>query len=118
MAPWDSQVFVEGKALVAEYGIRPQGIVYRNLDVDALYQAAVQRGQATVTANGALHHRTDPWFGRAAKSSFYVRDPDYRHEGRSLDDLMAWGDIAAGEQNNLGIAPAVFKRLRDRVVAH
>jgi phosphoenolpyruvate carboxykinase (ATP) len=118
MAPWDSSVFVDGRALVAEYGIRPKGIVYRNLDVDGLYQAAIQRGQGTVLASGVLHHRTDPFYGRAAKSSFYVRDPDYRHDGRPLDDLVAWGDAAAGEQNNLPIAPAVFRRLRDRVLAH
>lgn len=118
MAGWDTRVFIDGRALVAEYGIRPAGLVYRNLDVDGLYQAAVQRGQATVVANGALHQRTDPYFGRAAKSSFYVRDPQFRYRGRSLDDLIAWGDPAAGEFNNLPIDPAVFHRLRERIVAH
>ena len=39
---------LDGRSLVAEYGIRPQGVVYRNLDVDALYQAAVQRGLAVL----------------------------------------------------------------------
>ena len=112
MGAWDSQVFVDGRALVAEYGIRPRGVVYRNLDVDGLYQAGVQRGQGTVLANGVLHHRTDPYYGRAAKSSFYVRDPDYRHDGRSLDELIVWGDQSAGEFNNLPIAPATFRKLR------
>ncbi len=118
MGAWDSRVFVDGRALVAEYGIRPSGVVYRNPDADVLYQAAVQRGQATVPANGVLHQRTDPYYGRAAKSSFYVRDPDDRHEGRRLDDLIAWGDPAAGELNNLPIGKATFRRLRDRVVGH
>jgi phosphoenolpyruvate carboxykinase (ATP) len=118
MGASDSQVFVDGRALVAEYGIRPRGVVYRNLDVDGLYQAGVQRGQGTVLANGVLHHRTDPYYGRAAKSSFYVRDPDYRHDGRGLDELIVWGDQSAGEFNNLPIAPATFRKLRDRVVQH
>ncbi|MFN3202280.1 MAG: phosphoenolpyruvate carboxykinase (ATP) [Bradymonadia bacterium] len=114
----DRSVFVEGPALVAEYGIRPSGVVYRNLGVDALYQAAVQRGQAEVLANGALHQRTDPYFGRAAKSSFYVNDPDFRINDKSLDELVAWGDASKGAFDNQPIGPEVFRRLRARVVEH
>lgn len=112
----DRSIFVEGPALVAEYGIRPSGTVYRNLGVDALYQAAVQRGQAEVLANGALHQRTDPYFGRAAKSSFYVNDPEVRINGKSLDELIAWGNPEEKAFDNLPISPETFRRLRGRVV--
>ncbi|MGK0360614.1 MAG: phosphoenolpyruvate carboxykinase (ATP) [Bradymonadia bacterium] len=110
--------FTDGRALVSEYDIRPSGVVHRNLGVDALYQIAVQRGQATVMANGALLQDTTPYFGRAAKSSFYVNDPTARFNGKSLDELMAWGDPAAGEYDNLPIDPSVYQRLRARVIAH
>ncbi len=110
--------FVDGRKLVQEHDIRPSGIVYRNLSVYALYQAAVQRGQAEVMANGALLQDTTPYFGRAAKSSFYVNDPAFRHEGKSLDELMAWGDPSKGEFDNLQTTPEVFYRLQARVIDH
>ena len=111
-------VFIDGRGLVSEYDIRPSGVVHRNLGVDALYQIAVQRGQATVMANGALLQDTTPYFGRAAKSSFYVHDPAARFHGKTLDELIAWGDPAAGEFDNLPIDPSVYTRLRARVVEH
>lgn len=114
----DASRFKDGRALVVEYDIRPTGLVYRNLGVDALYQAAVQRGQAEVLANGALLQDTTPNFGRAAKSSFYVRDPELRVAGKGLDDLIAWGDPAANQYDNLPIEPAVYQRLRRRVTQH
>jgi len=118
MALLDSSVFVDGRALVEPYGVRPSGMVYRNLGVDALYQAAVQRGQAQVMASGALLQDTRPFLGRAARSSFYVNDPALRYDGAALDELMSWGDPAAGVWDNLPISPEVFARLRDRVVEH
>ena len=112
------QEFKDGRTLVQAYDIRPSGVVYRNLPVESLYQAAAQRGQAKVIANGALLQDTNPYFGRAAKSSFYVRDPDARFGGKALDDVVAWGDPQAGAFDNLPIAPGVFHRLRARVVSH
>jgi len=111
-------VFEVGSDLVQPYGITPSALVYRNLSVDGLYQAAVQRHQGVVLNNGALLQSTTPYFGRAAKSSFYVNDPNYRQNGKSLDELMAWGDAEAGAFDNLPIAPAVFASLRERVVKH
>lgn len=113
----DGRRFTDGRELVSRYDIRPAGLVYRNPEVDTLYQAAVQRGQARVMANGALLQDTVPFVGRAAKSSFYVADPDTRFDGRSLDDLIAWGDPTKGAWDNLPIAPAVYQRLRGRVIA-
>ena len=111
------QSFTDGRQFVATYDIRPSGVVYRNLDVESLYQAAVQRGHGQVLANGALLQSTAPYFGRAAKSSFYVRDPNAQFAGKSLDELIAWGDPATGEFDNLPISPEVYTRLRQRVIA-
>lgn len=111
-----SNAFIDGRTWVAPYDIEPSGVVLRNLPVDTLYQIAVQRGQATVMSTGALLQDTTPYFGRAAKSSFYVNDPTARFEGKCLNELMAWGDAAAGEFDNLPIEPVVYQRLRKRVV--
>ncbi|MCA9538669.1 MAG: phosphoenolpyruvate carboxykinase (ATP) [Myxococcales bacterium] len=113
----DAKRFTDNRALLAEFDLTANGMVYRNLGVDALYQAAVQRGQARVLASGALHQDTTPNFGRAAKSSFYVHDEQARFDGASLDELIAWGDPKKGQFDNLPLAPAVYQRLRKRVLA-
>ncbi|MEE2789658.1 MAG: phosphoenolpyruvate carboxykinase (ATP) [Myxococcota bacterium] len=112
------QAFTDGRAFVHAYDIRPTGIIYRNLDVESLYQAAVQRGQGRVMANGALFQSTAPYFGRAAKSSFYVRDPHARFQGKCLDELIAWGRPEEDEFDNLPISPEVYARLKGRVIKH
>lgn len=114
----DARRFVDPRALVTPPGIRPSGAVHRNPSVHTLYECAVQSGQATIMANGALRQLTAPYVGRAAKSSFYVRDPEITVEGHRFVDVVAWGDASKGRYDNLGIAPAVYHRLRERVVAH
>jgi phosphoenolpyruvate carboxykinase (ATP) len=118
MAAKQRALFTPGRELVEELGITPSAVVYRNLDVDALYQAAVHRGRGEVIANGALHQLTAPYVGRAAKSSFYVRDEALRLAGHSLDELIAWGDASKGNFNNLPIGMDVYERLEARVKAH
>ena len=118
MALSDGTLFTQDDDLVSCYGIDASATVHRNLSVDALYQAAVERNQADVLNNKALLQSTAPFFGRAAKSSFYVRDVDYRHNGKSLDDLIAWGNPEQGEYDNLPIASAIYARLHQRVVKH
>ncbi len=114
----DASLFQDARNLVTTAGITPSAHVYRNPSVDTLYQAAVQREQAQVLKNGALLQHTAPYFGRAAKSSFYVNDPEARFNGKSLDELINWGNPAEGEFDNLPIAPAVFDKLKARVVEH
>ncbi|MEZ4432388.1 MAG: phosphoenolpyruvate carboxykinase (ATP) [bacterium] len=114
----DARRFTDGRQIVARYGIAPRGIVYRNPDVDVLYQAAVQREQGRVMANGALLQDTTPNVGRAAKNSFYVDDKDARFDGRRLDDILSWGNAEKGAWNNLPIAPKTFQRLKARVIEH
>lgn len=114
----DARRFIDGRKIAAQYGIESRGIVYRNPDVDVLYQAAVQREQAVVMANGALLQDSTPNVGRAAKNSFYVDDPAARFDGKSLDDILSWGDAAKNQWNNLPIAAKTFERLRGRIVSH
>ncbi|MCB9761083.1 MAG: phosphoenolpyruvate carboxykinase (ATP) [Alphaproteobacteria bacterium] len=114
----DVSLFVDARELVTRYGVRPAALVYRNPSVDVLYQAAVQRGQGRVLASGVLHQATAPYFGRAAKSSFYVNDSSIRFDGHALDELMSWGDPARGDFDNLPIGPEVFERLHQRVIEH
>lgn len=111
--------FVDPRTFCQAYGISPSGVVFRNLGVDALYTLAVQSGQATVMATGALRQDTTPYFGRAAKSSFWVNDPGVRVLGEHrLADIMNWGDPARGDWDNLPIDPQVWERLKGRVIAH
>ncbi|HIA01210.1 MAG TPA: phosphoenolpyruvate carboxykinase (ATP) [Myxococcales bacterium] len=114
----DQGIIEAGEKLVGPYGIRPAANVHRNLSVEQLYQAGIERGQAQLLASGALHQETAPYFGRAAKSSFYVNNPDYRISGKSLDELMAWGNPETGAFDNMPISPAVYERLKARVVEH
>jgi phosphoenolpyruvate carboxykinase (ATP) len=122
MGAKQAALWTDARQLVRHYGIEPSGVVYRNLDVGALYQAAVQRDQAVVMANGALLQDSTPNVGRAAKSSFYVNDPDLKFSAKgrwwSLDELIAWGSPAEGRFDNLPISPEVYQRLKARVVAH
>ncbi len=104
--------------LISRHHINTSYKVHHNLCVDELYRHAISRGQAKVLANGSLFQNTTPYFGRAAKSSFYVRDPKEKFFGKSLDELIAWGDPSKGEFDNLPISPEVYKRLLKRVVSH
>jgi phosphoenolpyruvate carboxykinase (ATP) len=108
----------QDKTLVSYAGVHPAGAVHRNLDVDALVAAAQEAGEAKLTATGALLQDTTPYFGRAAKSSFYVRDIDETFHGKTLDELIAWGDPSDDEYDNLPIGSDVYKRLKARVLSH
>jgi phosphoenolpyruvate carboxykinase (ATP) len=104
--------------LLAELGISPAGIVRYNASADVLIEEAQASGQGKLLANGALYQDTTPYYGRAAKSSFYVQDSDAKFNGRTLDELMAWGDPTVGEYDNLSIHRDVFERLKAKVIAH
>ena len=103
--------------LLAQLGVTASGAVHHQRDVDALVQDALRLGQGTLLSNGALHHDTRPNVGRAAKSSFYVNDPSLRFDGRSLDDLMNWGDPSRDAWDNLPCSVAVWNKLKARAQA-
>ncbi|MBU0553558.1 phosphoenolpyruvate carboxykinase (ATP) [Myxococcota bacterium] len=116
MPATNAPMFTDARALIAPFDINPAGLVYRNPNIETLYQAAVQRGQAEVLANGALHVSTLPFVGRAAKSAFLVNDPDALIDGQPLDALIDWGNPSKGEWDNLPMAPKVYHKLRARVI--
>jgi phosphoenolpyruvate carboxykinase (ATP) len=108
--------FSDNSELVSQYGIAATGGIFRNPSVRELYEAAVRRSQAKLLANGTLFQNTTPYFGRAAKSSFYVRDMDWKYKGRTMDELIAWGNPENGEFDNLPIGRDVYERLHKRVI--
>ena len=96
----------DARTCLRESDIRPSGIVLRNPTRQNLYSCAIQLGQATVMDNGALLQHTAPYFGRAAKNSFYVRDPDATYQGKRIEDLINWGDPSKGEFDNRALPNA------------
>lgn len=114
MTAYDTRV--DARTCLRESDIRPSGIVLRNPTTHNLYSCAIQLGQATVMANGALLQNTAPYFGRAAKNAFYVRDPETTYQGKRIDDLINWGDASKGEYDNRAITRSVYSSLHDRVI--
>jgi phosphoenolpyruvate carboxykinase (ATP) len=66
--------------------------------------------------NGALLQHTAPYFGRAAKNSFYVRDPEATYKGQLIDDLINWGNPEKGEFDNRALPRKTYSKLYDRVI--
>ena len=109
---------VDARTCLRESDIRPSGIVLRNPTVQNLYSCSIQLGQATVMDNGALLQNTAPYFGRAAKNSFYVREPEATYQGQPIESLINWGDADKGEFDNRAISRKVYSGLYDRVIKH
>ena len=78
--------------------------VHYNLSETLLYQEALLRREATLSAHGALVARTGQHTGRSPKDKFVVRD------GRT-EDAVWWG-------SNAPMAPAAFEALLADFVAH
>lgn len=87
------------------HGLSPTGEVHWNLEWEALYQAALARGEATLTAHGVLLAETGERTGRSPNDKFVVR------EGASAEEIW-WGDV------NVPTTRAIFDALADKVRAH
>ncbi|MEQ8308536.1 MAG: phosphoenolpyruvate carboxykinase [Hoeflea sp.] len=85
-------------------GIETSGVVRYNLGEAELIELAVARGEASLTAHGALRALTGQHTGRSAKDKFVVRDA-------TTDDKIWW-------DNNKSIEPEAFDRLYADMVAH
>ena len=85
-------------------GINTSGLVYYNLTAAALYEHAIRRGEATLTADGALVAYTGQHTGRSPKDKFVVRD--------GVVDEHVWWD------NNKPMTPAQFDVLHADFLAH
>lgn len=92
---------------LAQIGIIRPGQVYANLSVPRLVEAALARGEGTLTLDGALVAQTGKRTGRSPGDKFLVKYDDRESAAR-----IAWGKV------NQPIAPATFERLRARVNAY
>jgi phosphoenolpyruvate carboxykinase (ATP) len=84
-------------------GIKTTGTVRYNLAAPALYEEALRRGEARLTAHGALVAETGQHTGRSAKDKFVVRDAD--------TEAHVWWD------GNRPMTPAAFDTLLADFVA-
>ena len=80
----------------SRHGVEEQGLadarnVYWNLPPARLYEEAVRRGEARLSADGALICHTGEFTGRSPNDKFVVEDP---HVGRDL--------VGQGQQADLG----------------
>lgn len=85
-------------------GIRTAGHVYYNLTEAELYEYAVRRGEATITAKGPLVAYTGEHTGRSPKDKFVVRD--------GVVDEKIWWD------GNKAMDTASFDTLHADMLAH
>ncbi|MBA3448382.1 MAG: phosphoenolpyruvate carboxykinase [Pseudaminobacter sp.] len=61
---------------IDRHGLKTSGAVHYNLGAAELYEEAIRRGEARLTADGALVALTGRHTGRSAKDKFVVRDTE------------------------------------------
>ncbi len=89
---------------IDEIGVKTSGTVHYNLEAAALYEEAIRRGEARLSADGALVAYTGQHTGRSPKDKFIVRDASTAPH--------VWWD------NNAPMAPAHFETLLADFRAH
>ena len=89
---------------LATLGFSGVGQVFYNQPENRLYREALVRGEAEITADGALRAITGEHTGRSAKDKFVVRD--------SATDGAIWWD------NNKPLSPEHFAVLKADMLAH
>ncbi|THF58788.1 phosphoenolpyruvate carboxykinase [Ollibium composti] len=85
-------------------GLKTTGTVHYNFGPAALYEDAIRRGEAKLTAHGALMAETGQHTGRSAKDKFVVRD--------ARTEPHVWWDA------NKAMAPKQFDLLLADFLAH
>ena len=104
LEPKAAELLGGGFALSAA-GLSGLGAVHWNLAVPALYEQVLQRGEARLSAGGALVARTGARTGRSPLDRFIVQD------AATTDDIW-WGEV------NRPIAKDVFDGLQMRVASY
>ncbi len=89
---------------IEEAGLKTSGTVFYNLAAPALCEDAIRRGEASLTADGALVAYTGQHTGRSPKDKFVVRDA-------ATESQVWWG-------NNNAMTPDAFDRLYEDFRAH
>ncbi|MBI3742467.1 MAG: phosphoenolpyruvate carboxykinase (ATP) [Chloroflexi bacterium] len=84
-----------------QYNLFDLKAIHWNLSTEALYQAAVERGEGVVAKNGPLVVNTAPYTGRSPNDKFIVREV-------SSADKIWWGKV------NQPIEPDQFVKLHNR----
>lgn len=93
------------KTPLGTHGLDPSGSVYWNLAGEELRELAVQRGEATRTAHGALLATTGNRTGRSPNDRFIVDEPGLASE-------VHWSEV------NRPISEAVFEDLLQTIQGH
>ena len=88
-----------------DLGLDGARTVHYALPPAALYEEALQRGEATLAADGPLVARTDPNTGRSPKDRFLVKT-------EKNADQIAWGN------QNIPTDRETFDHLHERMTAH
>ena len=88
------------------HGLNPQGLVHWNLEWEALYDAALRRGEGELTAHGVLMAETGERTGRSPNDKFVVKIGD---ETNPLTGDIWWGDV------NVPTTAEVFDQLSAKV---
>ena len=88
----------------ARQALKTSGSVFYNLQAPDLYREAILRGEAELSADGALVAYTGQHTGRSPKDKFIVRDEN--------TDAVVWWD------DNQPMAPAAFDALHADFIAH
>lgn len=89
---------------VTAIGLGEAQCVRYNFSEPQLYEEAIRRGEADLTADGALRARTGQHTGRSPKDKFVVRD--------ASTEAQIWWD------NNKPLSPEHFEVLRQDMLAH
>ncbi|MER9641470.1 phosphoenolpyruvate carboxykinase [Mesorhizobium sp. M0239] len=85
-------------------GLKTTGVVHYNFGAATLYEESIRRGEARLTAHGALVAETGQHTGRSPKDKFVVRNGD-------TEPHVWW-------ENNKAISPAQFDTLLADFQAH
>lgn len=88
-----------------QLGLDGAATVHYELPPAALYEMALQRGEATLAAGGPLVARTDPNTGRSPRDRFLVKTEEN-------EDQIAWG------KQNIPTDRATFDGLHERLKEH
>ena len=88
-----------------ELGIAGSGTAYRNLAPAQLVEAALRRGEGTLSETGALVVKTGKYTGRSPDDKFIVDTP-------AVHDEIAWGKI------NVPIEKAKFDAIKAKILAY
>ena len=90
---------------LASHGLDPKGAVHWNLGWESLHEAAIELGEAKLTAHGVLLATTGDRTGRSPNDRFIIEEP-------GLSDDVWWGD------HNRPTNPEVFEGLLEKTVTH